>query len=111
MKLVKDLLKHQNQKDLFEEHKFISQEFQDFGYRLALKLDDLTHKTLYMKLAKQEPRALLEQALSFAIDYPRAKNRARLFMWKLNELKHPKDEGDEGKDSGYKGNSGNTPSA
>jgi hypothetical protein len=37
-------------------------------------------------MAKDKPRALLEQAFSFAIDYPNAKNRGKLFMWKLAEL-------------------------
>jgi hypothetical protein len=40
-----------------------------------------------MKLAKERERALLEQAYSFAIDYPGAKgNKGKLFMWKLKEL-------------------------
>jgi len=33
---------------------YISQEFQDYGYRLALDLDDLEHKSLYIKMAKNE---------------------------------------------------------
>lgn len=86
MKSIKELLKQQ-QKELFDGSRFVTQEFQDFGYRIAVKLDDLKHKALYIKLARNEPRALVEQALSFAVDYPNAKNRARLFMWKLNDLK------------------------
>jgi hypothetical protein len=85
MKKIKDLLKQQQ--ELFDEHKYVTTEYQDYGYRLALKLNDLDHKALYIKLAKEEPRALLEQALSFAIDYPQARNKAKLFMWKLKELK------------------------
>lgn len=86
MKKLKDLL--DKQQELFERHKYVSREFQDFGYRMALKLNDLKHKSLYMKLAKQENRSLLEQALSFADDYPGAKNKAKVFMWKLRELKN-----------------------
>lgn len=85
MKKIKDLLKQQQ--ELFDEHKYVTTEYQDYGYRLALKLNDLDHKALYIKLAKEEPRALLEQALSFAVDYPNARNKAKLFMWKLKELK------------------------
>jgi hypothetical protein len=70
---------------------YISQEFQDFGYRLAVELDDLEHKSLYMKLAKQEERVLLERALSFVSDV-RAKNKGALFMWKFNQLKKEKAE-------------------
>lgn len=85
MKNLKDLLK--NQQELFDRHKYVSREFQDYGYRLATKLNDLDHKSLYMKLAKNEDRGLMEQAMNFAIDYPSAKNRASIFMWKLKELK------------------------
>ncbi len=64
----------------------ITQEFQDFGYRLAVQLDDLKHKSLYMKLAKETDRGLLEQALSFVTDAA-ARSKAKLFMWKVKELK------------------------
>lgn len=65
---------------------YITKEFQDYGYRLALELDDLKHKSLYIKLAKQENRALLERARSFVVD-AQAKNKGALFMWKLKEMK------------------------
>jgi len=32
--------------------RYVSREFQDFGYRLAEELGDLRHKSLYIKLAK-----------------------------------------------------------
>jgi hypothetical protein len=67
--------------------KYISQEFQDFGLRLAHMLGDTQHKALYIKLAKKEERSLLEQAASFASDYQNARNKGRIFMWKLKELK------------------------
>jgi len=66
---------------------YISQEFQDFGYRLAVALDDLKHKSLYMRLAKTEPRLRLERALSFVTDAATVKSKARLFMWKLQQLR------------------------
>lgn len=66
---------------------YISQEFQDFGYRLAVELDDLKHKSLYMRLAKKEPRQLLERARSFVSDAHEVKSKARLFMWKIKQLK------------------------
>ncbi len=65
---------------------YITQEFQDYGYRLALELDDLKHKSLYIKMAKQEDRALLERARSFVIDV-QAKNKGALFMWKMKQMK------------------------
>jgi len=69
---------------------YITQEFQDFGYRLAHELNDLAHKSLYIKMAKNENRVLLEQALSFVADAEHAKSKARLFMWKFKQLKEAK---------------------
>lgn len=66
---------------------YITQEFQDYGYRLAVELDDVAHKSLYMRLAKSTKRVLLEQAASFVSDAPNVKSKARLFMWKLKQLK------------------------
>ena len=43
---------------------YITQEFQDFGYRLAVELDDLKHKSLYIKMAKEEKREILEKRLN-----------------------------------------------
>lgn len=71
---------------------YITQEFQDFGYRLALELGDMSHKSLYIKLAKKESRGLLEKALSFVSDAPAVKSKAKLFMWKVKQLKDNKPE-------------------
>lgn len=70
-----------------EDGKYISQEFQDYAYRLAIDLDDLAHKSLYMRLAKSTPRGLLDAARTFALDAPNARSKGRIFMWKLRELK------------------------
>lgn len=80
---VKDILSKIN----LQENKYISREFQDYGYHLAEQLNDLEHKALYMKLAKETPRFLLERAKNFVKDAYQVKNPARLFMWKLGELK------------------------
>lgn len=66
---------------------YITQEFQDFGYRLAVELGDMKHKSLYIKMAKEVERGILEKALSFVADANHAKSKARLFMWKVKELK------------------------
>jgi len=71
---------------------YITQEFQDFGYRLAVELDDLEHKALYIRMAKVEDRGILERALSFVSDADTAKSKARLFMWKVSQLKKELDE-------------------
>lgn len=75
-----------------EEDKYISREFQQYGYELAEELGDLKHKSLYIKLAKETPRGLLEAARTFVKDAKNVKSKARLFMWKLSELKKDKKE-------------------
>jgi hypothetical protein len=70
-----------------EEDKYISREFQQYGYELAEELSDMAHKALYIKLAKTTPRGLLESARSFVKDAHNANSKGRLFMWKLKELK------------------------
>lgn len=70
-----------------EEDKYITREFQQYGYELAEELGDLKHKALYIKLAKDTPRGLIESARSFVKDAPNARSKGRLFMWKLKELK------------------------
>ncbi len=67
--------------------KNIAHEFQMYGVYLAESLDDTKHYSLYIKLAKQLPRHLLEEALNYTKGYYSAKSRARVFMWKLKELK------------------------
>lgn len=80
----------------WDEKKYISREFQDYGYRLAEELGDLKHKALYIKLAKEFPRPLLEQARNFVKDASNVRNKAKLFMWKLGELKGVK-KGEKGR--------------
>ena len=67
--------------------KYVSQEFQKYAYELAKELDDLPHKSLYMRLAKNTPRGFMESARGFVKDATNAKSKGRLFMWKLGELK------------------------
>lgn len=65
----------------------ITKEFQDFGYRLAVELNDLEHTSLYIKMAKTTDRKYLEEARTFVLD-ANARSKARLFMWKVRELKN-----------------------
>lgn len=64
----------------------ISREWQDFAYRLALELEDLAHTSLYMKMCKDYPRGVLEEARSFVAD-SNAKSKGKLFMWKVKEIR------------------------
>lgn len=69
-----------------QKQKYISQEFQDYGYRLAVEMGEEGRKAMYIKLAKTKPRQLLEQARSYVTDYPNAKNKGKLFLWKIKDL-------------------------
>lgn len=75
---------------LDDKGKYISREFQDYGYRLAQELDDGTHTSLYIKLAKETDRSLLEAAKIFVKEASSVKSKGRLFMWKLKQLKEEK---------------------
>ncbi len=66
--------------------KFLSREFQQYGMHLAESLGDMKHKALYIKMAKEIPRPILESALGFVLD-SNANSKARLFMWKVKQLK------------------------
>lgn len=72
---------------LDDKDRYVSREFQKYAYDLATELNDLAHKSLYMKLAKETPRIMLEKARSFVKDASNAKSKGRLFMWKLQQLK------------------------
>lgn len=69
-----------------EKIKYITREFQDFGYHLAEQLGDMAHKSLYIKMAKSTDRSILQQALSFVSD-SNANNKGALFMWKVKQIK------------------------
>lgn len=73
--------------NLGDKGKYISREFQDYGYRLAKELDDEKHKSLYIKLAKEVDRKLLEEARIFVKDTDNVRSKGRLFMWKLKDLR------------------------
>jgi len=80
---IKDLLGKYD----WDKKRYITREFQDYGLRLAQELSDEKHKSLYIKLAKNTEREILEEARMFVKDAYRVKNKARLFMWKIKELK------------------------
>ena len=72
---------------LDDSDKYVSREFQKYAYDLAVELNDLAHKSLYMRLVKNSPRGLIESARSFVKDAQNARSKGRLFMWKLQQLK------------------------
>lgn len=87
MQKVGDIIKKYKLEDT---DRFVSREFQKYAYDLSVELGDLKHKSLYMKLAKETPRILLEKARSFVKDAQNARSKGRLFMWKLSQLKAAK---------------------
>lgn len=74
--------------NLDDKNKTVSREFQLYAYDLAVELNDLEHKSLYMRLAKNTPRGLMETARGFVKDAVNARSKGRLFMWKLKQLKN-----------------------
>lgn len=88
----------QSLQDLLQKYKisdtgrYISQEFQDYAYRLAMSLstaEDRQTISMCMRLVKTKPRGLLERAESFVKD-ANAKNKVALFLWKLKQLEDEK---------------------
>lgn len=70
-----------------DQDKYVSQEFQKYGYDLAAELGDLKRKSYYIKIAKTENRGLIEAARNFVKDANNVKNRGALFVWKFTQLK------------------------
>lgn len=62
-------------------------EFQAYGNRLAEELGDTAHRSLYIKLARETDRNLLETAREFIMRNEKATTKGKLFMWKLSQLK------------------------
>ncbi|MCP4417953.1 MAG: hypothetical protein GY805_15130 [Chloroflexi bacterium] len=65
-------------------------EFQAYGQRLARDMGELPKESLYMKLAKEIDRNLLEQAREHVLGSQNVRNKGALFMYKLKQLKENK---------------------
>lgn len=74
--------------------KNLSKEFQVYGVYLAETLADTKHYSLYIKLAKQYQRNILEQALNYVKDAQKVNSKAKLFMWRLKQLQVTKNQSD-----------------
>lgn len=75
-----------------DKDKYVSREFQKYGYDLAQELGDSKNTSLYIKLAKETPRGLLEASRSFVKDANNVKSRPALFLWKLTQLRKKRGE-------------------
>ncbi len=89
MQDIKSLLKNYNNEEKF---KYVTKEYQDYGLRIAHTLHDEKHKALYIKLAKTVDRNMMEECFAFAKHYNSAKDKGKLFMWKLGQLKEEQKE-------------------
>lgn len=67
--------------------RYISREFQKYAYDLAVELNDLEHRAIYMRLAKTIPRHILEKARYYIRDAGNIKTPAKLYMWKVKQLR------------------------
>jgi len=84
-----------------DKDKYLSREWQAYGVNLSKELNDDKHKSLYIKMARDYPRPLLEQARSYVKD-AKVDNKGRLFMWKVKQLKTEKDKVNTTKTSNQK---------
>lgn len=66
--------------------KYVKYEWQLYGYRLAKWLGDMDRISMYMKLAKNEERKVLQEAWDF-VKESNARSKPRLFLWKLSMLR------------------------
>jgi hypothetical protein len=55
-----------------------------------VELEDTNHTAIYMRIAKNDSRDLVERARLFVLGANRPSSKARLFMWKLKQLKDEK---------------------
>ena len=69
--------------------KYVKNEYQAYGLELAKELGDWNNRSLYIRLAKNTDRKILEQARYFVKDQNPGtiKTPYKLFMWKLRQLK------------------------
>jgi hypothetical protein len=66
--------------------KYITREWQGYAVKLAEELNDREHMSLYMKMARDMDRSVLERARSFVRDAD-VDSKAKLFMWKVGQLR------------------------
>lgn len=83
MKKISDII---NSKKFSRDYR-CSHEFQAYGNKLSEELGDKKHRALYIKLAKNEDRSLLEEAKDSVLSSRNATTKGRLFMWKIGQLK------------------------
>jgi hypothetical protein len=79
---------------LAKRKKYVKQEYQAYGLQLAEELGDWKNRSLYIRLAKNEDRKILEKARLFIKDQSPGtiKTPYKLFMWKLKRIRQEKEQ-------------------
>lgn len=69
--------------------KYVKNEYQAYGLELAKELGDWKNRSIYMRLAKNTDRKILDQARYFVKDQTpnTIKTPYKLFMWKLKQIR------------------------
>jgi hypothetical protein len=83
---AKELLASYNVLDADKKQNHAHHEFQAFAYRLAHDLRDMENLKIYMRLARNVERSLMERAYSYALD-ANTDNKGKVFFWKVKELR------------------------
>jgi len=86
---VKDISEILKNRRIVRDHRN-SHEYQAYGNRLAEELGDIKHRALYIRMAKNEDRNLMEIARIYVTSQEKATTKGKLFMWKLKQLKDNK---------------------
>ena len=78
--------------NLSQRQKYVKNEFQAYGLELAKELKDWKNRSLYIRLAKNIPRKILDQARYFVKDQipGTIETPYKLFMWKLKQIRQSK---------------------
>jgi len=86
---IKDHLK-QFQETLFGRQKYVKNEYQAYGLELAKELGDWKNRAMYIRMAKNMDRKILDKARYFIKDQSRGTIHSpyKLFMWKIKELRN-----------------------
>jgi hypothetical protein len=71
--------------------KYVKNDFQAYGLELAKELGDWKNRALYIRLAKNMDRLILDKARYFVKDQRNIETPYKLFMWKLKDIRQKKD--------------------
>ena len=94
VKKLGDLFGDFDQK-LEKRKKYVKKEYQAYGLELAKEMGEWDKRAMYIRLAKNTDRNLLEKAKFFVKDQRYVETPGKLFMWKLKELRQESKEAEK----------------